>query len=49
MRIVGALVTASAIPVLLLGAFGLISVMAAIVIAILAIVLGVIIVAVDSL
>jgi hypothetical protein len=45
MRVVGAVVMASAIPILLLGAFALIGTGSAIAIAVLAVVLGIIIVA----
>ena len=45
MRVVGAVVMASAVPILLLGAFALIGTGSAIAIAVLAVVLGIIIVA----
>lgn len=45
MRVVGAVVMASAIPILLLGAFALIGTGSAIAIAVIAVILGVIIVA----
>ena len=49
MRAVGAVVMASAVPILLLGAFALIGTGSAIAIAVLAVVLGIIIVALNAL
>lgn len=49
MRVVGAVVMASAVPILLLGAFALIGTGSAIAIAVLAVVLGIIIVALNAL
>ena len=49
MRVVGAVVMASAIPILLLGAFALIGTGSAIAIAVLAVILGIIIVALNAL
>lgn len=48
MRVVGAVVMASAVPILLLGAFALIGTGSAIAIAVIAVILGVIIVAASS-
>ena len=48
MRVVGAVVMASAVPILLLGAFALIGTGSAIAIAVIAVILGVIIVAAAS-
>lgn len=49
MRIVGAVVMASAVPVLLLGALGIIGTGAAVAIAVIAVILGVVITAASSL
>jgi hypothetical protein len=49
MRVVGAVVMASAVPILLLGAFALIGTGSAIAIAVIAVILGVIIVALNAL
>ena len=49
MRVVGAVVTASAVPILLLGALALIGTGSAIAIAVIAVILGVIIVALNAL
>ena len=48
MRVVGAVVMASAIPILLLGAFALIGTGSAIAIAVIAVILGVIIIALNA-
>ena len=49
MRVVGAVVTGSAVPILLLGALALIGTGSAIAIAVIAVILGVIIVALNAL
>ena len=49
MRVVGAVVMGSAVPILLLGAFALIGTGSAIAIAVIAVILGVIIVALNAL
>ena len=48
MRVAGAVVMASAVPILLLGAFALIGVGSAIAIAVLAVAIGIVIVAADA-
>ena len=48
MRVVGAVVMASAVPILLLGAFALIGTGSAIAIAVIAVVLGIVIIALNA-